>query len=129
MIHVQAYKTFMSLTLQSHLKEATALLFEGCIKHNIDPTVFRAFFGLMADLDRAKAILAGESPDSNSLRLISLDTLSDLMVQISGILQQARLTDGSLFDTFQPYNETLVGPLKNKKKEERKAILIVVLFF
>jgi len=68
----------------------------------------RGFFALMVDLERAKDILSGNSRDYGTLRLLPYDDLSTLYSIIAEIFHQNRISEGSLYDTFRPYLDTLV---------------------
>jgi len=62
----------------------------------------------MVDLERAKDILSGNSRDYGTLRLLPYDDLSTLYSIIAEIFHQNRISEGSLYDTFRPYLDTLV---------------------
>jgi len=96
-IHVEAYITFLKLTFSRHYKESLTKTFDGCIKHAIDPTVFRRIFSLYVDLDKAM------------LGLLPAEALPAVFAQVSAIFHQSRIAEGSLFDTLSPYFDTLVG--------------------
>ena len=108
-IHVEAYITFLKLTFSRHYKESLTKTFDGCIKHAIDPTVFRRIFSLYVDLDKAKNIVAGDAASTSMLGLLPAEALPAVFAQVSAIFHQSRIAEGSLFDTLSPYFDTLVG--------------------